>query len=153
MNNHFIYSLLSTDHDYLTTFMRIVLGLVIFPHGAQKLLGWFGGEGIRGTIAHMDQVGVPRIVSWLTIIGQSFGSLSLIIGFLTRIASGGIFIIMLGAMCINLPNGLLMNWTGKKKGEGVEYFILLLAINIFVLFKGAGALALDRILIIWFDVN
>jgi putative oxidoreductase len=135
--------LFSTTDDWMIAFLRIVLGVIIFPHGAQKVLGWFNGDGIKGTLHHMKQVGVPSLIAWLTIIGQFLGSIALILGFCTRFAAVGIFIIMGGAMVINLPNGWLMNWTGQKKGEGIEYFILLLAITFFIIIKGSGPAAID----------
>ena len=138
-----LLSIFSTTDDLTITMLRIILGIIMFPHGAQKVLGWFGGDGIKGTMHHMRAVCVPDIISWLTIIGQFFGSIALLLGFCTRIAGGGIFIIMTGAMIINAPNGWLMNWTGQKKGEGIEYFILLLAINIFIIIKGSGPFAFD----------
>lgn len=141
-----LLSIFSTTDDLTITLLRVVLGIIMFPHGAQKVLGWFGGDGIKGTFHHMRAVGVPDIISWLTIIGQFLGSLALITGFCTRIAAAGIFIIMAGAMFINLPNGWLMNWTGKKKGEGIEYFVLLLIINLIVIFKGSGPVSLDNFL-------
>lgn len=139
-------TIFTSSNDLTVTFLRIVLGLIMFPHGAQKVLGWFGGGGIKGTMHHMRAVGLPDIISWLTIIGQFFGSIAILLGFCTRIAGAGIFIIMTGAMIINMPNGWLMNWTGQKKGEGIEYFILLLAINIFIIIKGSGPLALDNLI-------
>lgn len=139
-------SIFTTTDDLTITMLRVVLGGIMFPHGAQKVLGWFGGDGIRGTMHHMRAVGVPDIISWLTIAGQFLGSAALLLGFCTRLAGAGIFIIMTGAMIINIPNGWLMNWTGQKKGEGIEYFILLLAINIFIIIKGSGPFALDNLL-------
>lgn len=141
-----LLSIFTTSDDLTVTFLRIVLGIIMFPHGAQKVLGWFGGGGIKGTMRHMRAVGMPDIISWLTIIGQFLGSIALMSGFCTRIAAGGIFIIMTGAMIINMPNGWLMNWTGKNKGEGIEYFILLLAINIFIIIKGSGPCAFDNLI-------
>lgn len=138
--------LFSSTDDWMTAFLRIVLGVIIFPHGAQKVLGWFNGDGIKGTLHHMKQVGVPSLIAWLTIIGQFLGSLALIFGFCTRAAAAGTFIIMGGAMVINMPNGWLMNWTGQKKGEGIEYFILLLAITLFIIIRGSGPVAADNLI-------
>jgi uncharacterized membrane protein YphA (DoxX/SURF4 family) len=50
MIGEFVYGLVQTDGDILPTVLRVALGIVIFPHGAQKLLGWFGGDGYRATM-------------------------------------------------------------------------------------------------------
>lgn len=141
-----VSSIFLTGDDYSITFLRILLGVIMFPHGAQKVLGWYGGAGIKGTMNHMRDVGIPPIIAWLTVIGQFFGSIALITGCCTRFAGAGIFIIMTGAMFVNIPNGWLMNWTGRKKGEGVEYFALLLGINLVIILKGSGPIAIDNLL-------
>ena len=84
------------------------------------------------------------LVAWLTIIGQSFGSIALLAGFLGRIAAGGLFIIFTGALIVHLPDGWTVNWFGSKKGEGIEYFVLLLAVLLVIVLKGSGALSMDR---------
>jgi putative oxidoreductase len=97
--------LLHTDPDYAWTFLRIIAGLIVFPYGMQKLLGWFGGPGIDGTLKDLDSRRIPRSIAWLVIVGQSFGSVALVAGFLGRIAAGGLFIIFMGALIVHLPDG------------------------------------------------
>ena len=77
------------------------------------------------------------------IIGQSFGSIALIAGFLGRIAAGGLFIIFTGALIAHLPDGWASNWCGSKRGEGVEYFVLLLSLLSVIVLEGSGALSVD----------
>src|SRR5258708_3446695 len=108
--------LLRTDGDYLFAILRIVSGIIIWPYGMQKLLGWFGGVGIKGTLEQMAAKKVPKFIAWLVIIGQSFGSTALVIGFLGRIAASGLFIIFTGALIAHGPDGWTMNWVGDKKG-------------------------------------
>src|SRR5258706_12493834 len=110
----------------------------------QKLFGWFGGVGIKGTFEEMAVKKVPKFIAWLVIIGQSFGSTALIFGFLGRIAAGGLFIIFTGALIFHLPNGWTMNWFGSKKGEGIEYFVLLLSLLLVIVVKGSGGLSIDN---------
>ena len=86
---------------------------------------------------------VPKFIAWLVIIGQSFGSIALISGFLGRIAAGGLFIIFTGALMVHLPDGWTLNWFGSKKEEGVEYFVLLLSVLLVIVLKGSGALSVD----------
>jgi len=100
-----IEKLLQTDTDYVCTFLRIVAGIVIFPYGMQKLLGWFDGVGIEGTLEQMTVRKIPRFIAWLIIIGQSLGSIALIFGFLGRIAAGGLFIIFTGALIVTYLMG------------------------------------------------
>lgn len=136
-----------TTDDYICFFVRVVAGIVIFPYGMQKLFGWFpplgGGIGITETLANFKVKGIPSFVGWLVIIAQSFGSIALIVGFLGRVAAFGNFIIFAAAFFVHIPDGWTMNWTGKKKGEGIEYFILLLSLLIIVLIKGSGAWSID----------
>ncbi|HEY4207604.1 MAG TPA: DoxX family protein [Puia sp.] len=143
-----IHNLLQTDADFIYLFVRVIAGLTIFPYGMQKLMGWFedfgGGVGIRSTLLRMREKKIPLWLAWLIIIGQSAGSVALILGFLGRIAAGANFIIFTGALLVHAPDGWIMNWTGKKKGEGIEYFILLLSLLLIVIIKGSGPLSIDR---------
>ena len=138
-----IEKLLQTDTDYVCTFLRIVAGIIIFPYGMQKLLGWFGGVGIEGTLEQMTVRKIPKFIAWLIIIGQSFGSIALIFGFLGRIAAGGLFIIFTGALIVHLPDGWSMNWFGTKEGEGIEYHVLLLSLLLIIIVNGSGAMSID----------
>ena len=94
----------------------------------QKLFGWFRGPGIDGILKDLDSLGIPKSIAWLIIIGQSFGGIALIAGFLGRIAAGGLFIIFTGALIVHLPDGWTMNWFGENNGEGIEYHVLLLSL-------------------------
>ena len=145
--SHLIKLILRTDVDYLFTALRLIAGIVIWPYGMQKLFGWFGGVGIKGTLEQMTVKRIPGFVAWLVIIGQSFGSMALVLGFFGRLAAAGLFIIFTGALVVHLPNGWTMNWFGEKKGEGNEYHILLLTLLFAVIVKGSGALSIDLWLI------
>ena len=79
-----IEKILRTDPNYTLTFLRIIAGLIIFPYGMQKLFGWFRGPGIDGTLKDLDSLGIPKSIAWLIIIGQSFGGIALIAGFLAE---------------------------------------------------------------------
>lgn len=135
--------LIQTDPNYVATFIRIVAGIIIFPYGMQKLFGWFGGPGIKGTLEQMTTKRIPKFVGWLVIVGQSFGSIALIIGFLGRIAAAGLFIIFTGALIVHLPDGWSMNWFGTRSGEGIEYHVMLLSLLLIVIVLGSGALSID----------
>jgi putative oxidoreductase len=135
-----------TDDSWAGLILRLTLGLVIFPHGAQKLLGWYGGFGFDGTMGYFTlTLGIPWIIAFLIVIGEFFGSLGLLVGFLTRFSAASIGVIMLGAITmVHLQNGFFMNWFGKQPGEGYEYHLLVLGISIALTVIGAGRWAVDQ---------
>jgi len=140
--------LIWTTDDFALTVLRLVLGIVFFAHGAQKMLGWFGGYGFSGTMGFFtQQAHIPALFAFLAICAEFFGGLGLILGFLTRIAAFGIACNMVVAiLTVHLPNGFFMNWAGTQKGEGFEYHLLVLAMTIALMIRGAGALSIDRAL-------
>ncbi|MBI4825715.1 MAG: DoxX family protein [Nitrospirae bacterium] len=135
----------STENDISLFFMRLLLGLVILPHGAQKLIGLFDGLGYYATIAFFTgKMGLPYWVAVLVITGESLGSIFLIIGFMTRLAALGTLCIMTGCIyLIHLENGFFMNWSGKQSGEGFEYHLLAIAIALALMIKGGGKWSID----------
>jgi len=139
-------NLLATSNDLTLTLVRLVLGVVFFAHGAQKMLGWFGGYGFHGTMGFFtQQMGIPAPFAFLAICAEFFGGLGLIFGLLARIAALGIISNMLVAVAtVHFRNGFFMNWTGQQKGEGFEYHLLAIVLAIVVLVKGSGALSIDR---------
>ena len=140
--------LLTTSNDLTLTLVRLVLGVTFFMHGAQKMLGWFGGYGFHATMGFFtQQMGIPAPLAFLAICAEFFGGLGLIVGLLSRIAALGIIVNMLVAIAtVHHVNGFFMNWSGQQKGEGYEYHLLAIALAIVVLVKGAGALSIDRLL-------
>jgi putative oxidoreductase len=140
--------LISTSNDYAVTVARLMLGIVFFAHGAQKMLGWFGGYGFHGTMQFFTQMmHVPAPLAFLAICAEFFGGLGLIVGFLGRVAAFGITMNMLVAiLTVHLPNGFFANWSGQQKGEGYEYHLLAIALALVVMIKGSGAFSLDYVL-------
>jgi putative oxidoreductase len=138
--------LFATDDNTATAILRIVLGVVFFAHGAQKMLGWFGGFGFSGTMGFFTgPMHIPAPFAVLAIGAEFFGGLGLILGFLTRIAAFGIAANMVVAIgMVHGPFGFFMNWTGTQKGEGFEYHLLVLAITAFLMIRGPGAFSVDR---------
>jgi putative oxidoreductase len=136
-----------TDDTVTALVLRLALGLVMFPHGAQKLLGWFGGRGFFGTIDLFHQIGFSTIVAILVTLGEFFGGLGLLVGFLTRVAAGGIGIIMLGAIfLVHWQFGFFMNWAGQPVREGFEYHILAMGLVLAIMILGGGKWSIDRTL-------
>ncbi len=138
-------TLFQTDEAWSSFILRVMLGIVMLPHGAQKLLGWFGGFGFSGTMGFFtQQMHIPAAVAFLVIMGESFGSLGLIVGFLTRFSAFGMLCIMLGAIyMVHLPNGFFMNWSGKQAGEGFEYHLLVIGMSLALLIAGGGKWSVD----------
>jgi putative oxidoreductase len=139
-----IQQLVETNTSYICLFLRIITGIIIFPYGMQKLFGWFDGPGISGTHEQMRSKNIPWFIGWLIIIAQSFGSVALILGLFGRIAAGGNFIIFTGALVVHSPDGWFLNWFGKKKGEGIEYLMMLLSILLVITINGSGAFSVDQ---------
>lgn len=141
-------ALFATANDCTLAFVRIVLGVMFFMHGAQVTLAWFGGYGFHATMHYFTTVmGIPAVFAFLAIVAQFFGGIGLIVGLLSRIAAFGIAMTMLVAvLTAHLHNGFFMNWSGSQKGEGFEYHLLVIAVCILIMVKGAGALSLDRLI-------
>lgn len=135
----------ATDDSWAGLVLRVMLGLVLFPHGAQKFLGWYGGFGFSGTMAFFtDTMHLPWFVAFLVIVGEFFGSLGLLVGFLTRFTAASLAVIMVGAiLTTHLPHGFFMNWFGKQQGEGFEYHLLVIAICAALMITGAGRWSVD----------
>jgi len=140
--------LIDTDGDWVLTIVRVVLGVVLFAHGAQKLLGWFGGQGFSVTVrTFRDQLGIPAPLACLAIAAEFFCGLGLIVGLLTRIAALGISITMVvAALMVHLKYGFFLNWFGNKPGHGIEYHLVVITLALVVIMKGAGAFSLDSAL-------
>ncbi|MDB4933616.1 MAG: hypothetical protein JWP87_588 [Labilithrix sp.] len=143
-----LYQLVATDGRAPGAIARLALGIVMFPHGAQKMLGWFGGNGFSGTYDYFTTVGgLPGVIAGAVIIAEFFASIMLILGAFTRIGAGAILGIMLGAIfAVHAPNGFWMNWTGLQAGEGFEYHLLAIGLALIAIIAGGGAISVDRAL-------
>ncbi len=139
--------LFETNKDNIPILLRLTLGAVMFPHGAQKVLGWFGGGGFKATLAGMTGMGLPAAIVVMVMIAEFLGSLGLIFGFLTRLSALGVISVMLGAIfTVHQQYGFFMNWMGKQAGEGFEYHLLAIGIAVALLVRGGGAFSIDRAL-------
>jgi putative oxidoreductase len=138
----------ATDDALFPLVTRIALGAVILPHGAQKLLGWFGGYGFSGTMSYFTgSLHIPAPLSLLVILGESLGALGLIAGLGTRLAAVGLSLTMLGAIVLtHAPHGFFMNWFGQQRGEGFEFHLLVLGMSVPLAIWGAGAYSVDHLL-------
>jgi putative oxidoreductase len=140
--------LVSTTNDSTLTVLRLVLGVVFLAHGAQKMLGWFGGYGFSATMGFFtQQMGIPAALAFLAIAAEFFGGLGLVVGFLGRVAAFGILSNMVVAvLMVHLPYGFFMNWAGNQKGEGFEYHLLAAGMAVALVVLGGGNLSVDALL-------
>jgi len=118
-----------------------VVGVIFMAHGAQKLFGAFGGPGLSAVVQMMGPLG------YLVTVGEFFGGLGLVVGFLSRFSAASIIIIMLGAVAtVHGKFGFFMNWAGNQAGEGFEYHLLAIAALLPIVIAGPGRFAVGRLL-------
>jgi len=141
--------LLQTQNDGSSLVARLTLGLVMLPHGLQKVAGLFGGSGLEATLHHFTtSMGIPLPLAILVILAESAGALGLILGFCTRLCAFGIGMVMTGAIVmVHWQHGFFMNWFGKQAGEGFEYHLLAIGLALVLLLRGGGALSVDRAIV------
>ncbi|MBU5636695.1 DoxX family protein [Geomonas sp. Red69] len=139
---------LATEETASLAVLRLFLALVMFPHGAQKVLGWFGGPGFPGTMDMFTKMmGIPYLFSLMAVLTEFVGPLLLVAGLATRAAALVMGIEMaVAAILVHLHNGFFMNWSGKQAGEGFEYHLLVLGMALALLIGGGGSWSLDRLI-------
>ncbi len=140
--------LFSTNGGVSSLVLRLTLGVVMFAHGAQKVLGWFGGRGLEATLTYFTKMQhIPVEFAVLAIAAEFLGPIGLFVGFLTRVAAFAIAVEMAVAVyLVHLKFGFFVNWSGKQAGEGFEYHILVFAIAIALMIKGSGRWSIDRLM-------
>jgi len=143
--------ILATDSSWVPTLARIILGIIFFAHGSQKVFGWFGGPGLRQTLRTLTGfVGLPTIIALAAVGAEFVGGAALILGLVARVSALVIAVNMLAAIfVVHGKYGLFMNWFGDRKGHGIEYHLLAIALAIVIIAKGAGAFSLDGLLSNW----
>ena len=137
-----------TNESWAPLVLRVFLTLVIFPHGVQKLLGWFGGFGFSGTMSFFtDTMDFPWLLGLFIILLESVGAIILLAGLGTRILALFFAILGLGiVLSSHIQHGFFMNWFGNQSGEGYEYFLLWLGIAGALILTGGGKYSLDMLL-------
>ena len=141
-----IEAVLATYPSWSHLVVRVALGIVFAAHGSQKVLGWFGGHGLRATIAGFKGMGIPPAAAALAAFIELVGGLALLVGFLARPAAVGIIVIMLVAIAkVHARHGFFINFAGTPgRGHGVEFNVALIAMALSILIGGAGVLSIDR---------
>src|ERR1700716_268183 len=139
--------LVRTHGDVVPLVLRLTLAVVMFAHGAQKTLGWFGGDGLRGTLDSLRKSGGPSPGAVLALLAEFLGPLGLAAGLLTRVAALGIAAVMLGAiLTVHRQHGFFMNWYGNEQGEGFEYQVLAIGLAVALVLNGAGMWSVDAMI-------
>ncbi len=138
----------NTDRDWTGFVIRLTLGLIMFPHGAQKMFGWFGGPGFSKELEHLTKhMHLPWIISVMVILTEFLGSVSLIIGLASRLWAVAFGILFVNIIFIaHLENGFFMNWFGTQKGEGYEYHLLVIGLCIALGLNGSGKYSADQLI-------
>lgn len=140
--------LFATDAYLSLLLVRVVLGIIFFAHGAQKVLGWYGGHGLKGTVSFFASMGMPVPVAYLVCLLEFLSGIGLLVGFLARLCGLAIAAIMVGAMAtVHWKNGFFLNIElTPGKGHGIEFNLALLAMALVVFLDGAGPLSIDLML-------
>ena len=135
-----------TNNDWAGLITRLTIGTILFAHGAQKMLGWFGGYGFNGTMGFFTEtMHLPWMIGFFVIVIEFFGSISLLIGFAVRVWAILTIIIMLGIIFTShIGNGFFMNWFNNQKGEGYEFHLLVIGLSIAALINGGGKFSIDE---------
>jgi putative oxidoreductase len=140
------HMIFKTDNNWTGLITRLTIGLVMFPHGAQKVFGWFGGHGFSMEMGFFTEtLHLPWLIAFLVIFIEFFGAISLIIGFASRLWSIAMVILFIGIIFTeHLQNGFFMNWFGNQKGEGYEYHLLIIGLSITTFINGSGKFSIDK---------
>lgn len=141
-------TLLASHPNMGFSIARLTLGLIILPHGAQKLLGLFGGMGYSATVELLTtQMGLPVLVAFTVIMIEFFGAIALILGFFSRFWALSIGALFLGIiLTTQIEHGFFMNWFGNQAGEGYEYSLLIIGLAVSIVINGSGKWSIDNII-------
>jgi putative oxidoreductase len=127
--------------DISLLLVRIIVGVIFAAHGSQKLFGAFGGGGLAKTVEMMGGGVLPYLVT----IGEFFGGLGLIFGFLSRFSAASLIVIMLGAIAtVHGKNGLFLSYADPKL-NGFEFCLALIGCLLPTLICGPGAISIGRL--------
>ena len=128
--------------------LRLCVGAVFFAHGAQKLLGAWGGPGLKGTAALLGNLGLHPTLPLAALLAftELAGGALLVIGGATLWVSLALLIDMLVATYkVHYPNGFFLNWSlTPGRGHGIEFNLVLIGALVCLALTGPGALSLDE---------
>ncbi len=132
----------STFEPYSLPLLRVVMGLILIPHGCQKLFGWFGGAGFAKFTQIFGSIGYHPAAFWVAVVAltETVGGLMLAFGFLTRFAAAAILIFMINSVWVTSAKGFF--WTQG----GLEYSLLIGVVALVFLIRGGGKFSVDHAL-------
>lgn len=143
MNTSTLNKVLISNAGVAALILRVPVGLILAAHGAQKLFGWFDGNGLAGTAGWMSSIGLEPGYLMAILAGgaEFFGGLALVLGLLTRPAAvvAG-FTMLVAIFSVHIGNGLF------AANDGYEYALVLLAVSASLAIQGGGYLSLDNLL-------
>ena len=124
---------------FMLPMLRVMLGLILIPHGCQKAFGWFGGAGFARFTQIFESIGYRPGAVWLTIVilVELVGGLCLVLGLFTRVAALFVALFMANAVWFTSAKGFF--WTA----QGSEYSLLILAVAVVFMVRGGGDYSLD----------
>lgn len=139
--------ILTTNNELTGLIARLAIGLVLFPHGAQKLLGWWGGYGFSGSMSYFTEtVNLPYPVGVIVILIEFLCPVLLVLGVGTRISSFLVLVVMAGVIIAVQHNYFFMNWFGNQKDEGAEFFLLMIGLCLVSIYEGGGRFSIDNLI-------
>lgn len=141
MSISLLKKLTNTSSSISTAVLRIPVGLILMPHGAQKLFGAFGGYGLEGTGQFMASLGLEPgyLMALLAGSAEFFGGLFLLIGLLTRPAAAvTAFTMLIAIFSVHISHGFFL------ANGGYEYALALLVATVSLVISGAGPLSVDK---------
>ena len=129
----------AASEPYALPILRAVLGLILIPHGCQKLFGMFGGMGFEKFSELFDKLGYRPGWLWVLVVGltETVGGVCLVLGLFTRVAALFVVIFMINAVWFTSAKGFF--WTQ----QGSEYSLLILFVALVFLIRGGGNCSLD----------
>lgn len=138
-------SLLRTNTDPVLLIARVALGTMLFAHGAQKVLGLFGGRGLDASFQFFAGLGIPPYLAVAAMALEFLGGPMLILGLLGRVvAIGAVIQMSVAVYTVALPFGFFMNWANTQRGEGFEFHLITIALALVIVSHGSGPLSIDR---------
>lgn len=143
MNKVWLQKTLQSNEGWGALALRVPLGIILAAHGAQKLFGWFGGNGLQATGEWMASIGLqPGLLMALLAGGaEFFGGIALILGLLTRPAAlVSAFTMVVAIFAVHISNGLFV------ANGGYEFALALLAMSVALVCQGAGKFGVDQYL-------
>ncbi|MEN0055071.1 MAG: DoxX family protein [Mucilaginibacter sp.] len=145
--NTFIERITQTNKSIAPLLLRLTLALVLFPHGAQLLAGWFGGYGYSASMQYFTSQGLSSFIAFMVIFLEFFGSLFILFGVLTRPFAIALLVLFLGMIStVHYSFGFFMNWFGSQKGEGYEFHLLAIGLLLTLTICGGGVASADRLI-------